>query len=168
MLSVQESRELQAATLAIKAADRGLRTEINRATVSTIGPVWKQEVTSRALTPMDSRMLAVGARVKGGNPPTAMAANSARATGRSKRLVPKSMWAAWEFGTANPNAFSRYSRRSKNGVVHPVERRTMRGLPKRNKSGRVVYAAFQEVAPRVVSLWVQLIVKKYSDAAEGK
>jgi len=167
MLSVRESRELQAATLAVKAASRGLRTDINRATVATIGPVWKQQVQSHAVTGMDRRMLAVGARVAGGNPPRAMAANSARPVGRSRRLIPKTMWQGFEFGVGNPNAFSRYRRKSKNGGTHDVERRTMRHLPARNK-GRVVYAAVADVGPRMASLWVQLIVKKYADAMEGK
>jgi len=44
----------------------------------------------------------------------------------------------------------------------------MRGLPSRTPKGRVVYQAFADVAPRIVSLWVQLVVKKYNDAAERK
>ena len=168
MISVQDSRELQAAVLAMKAADRGLRTEINRATVATIGPVWKQVVQANATRPMDARVLAVGVRVKAGNPPVAMAANSKRAVGRSKRLVPADRFRGYEFGVGNPNAFSRYTRRSRNGGTHQVERRTMRHLPRFTKTGRVVYPAFADIGPRVVSLWVQLIVEKYNNAAEGK
>jgi len=167
VISVRDSRELQAATLALKAADKGLRTEINRATVKTIGPVWKSVVEANASRPMDMRMLAVGARVKGGNPAVAMAANSSRAIGRTKRLKPSKDYAGYEFG-ADRAAFSRYTRRSKKGGSHTVERRTMRHLPPRTRKGRVVYPAMADVAPRLTSLWVQLIVKKYNDAAEGK
>lgn len=168
MLSVTGSRELQAATLALKAADRGLRSEINRATVQTMNPVWRTEVAAKARTAMDTRMLVVGARIKGGNPPAAVAANSTRGISGSKRYTPGRNWQGWEFGVENPNAFSRYTRKSKNGGTHSVERRTMRHLPRRTRKGRVIYPAFAEVAPRMVSLWVQLIVKKYHDAAEGK
>jgi len=49
-----------------------------------------------------------------------------------------------------------------------VERRTMRGLPTRTPKGRVVYQAFADLAPRMVSLWVQIVVKKYAEAAEGR
>lgn len=168
MISVRDSRELKAAVLAVKSADKGLRTEINRGTVSTIGPVWKSTVEANATRPMDMRMVAVGARIKAGNPPVAMAANSRKAVGRTKRLRPADRWPGWEFGAVNREAYSRYSRKSKNGVQHQVERRTMRHLPPWIRAGRVAYPALADVAPRVVSLWVQLIVKKYSDAAEGK
>lgn len=168
MLSVKDHRELRATVLALKAADRTLKGEINRATVEVGNRIWKPIVEAHATRPMDARMLAVGARVKGGNPPVAMAANSRRAVGSSRRLVPATQWPAWEFGTAWRDQYSRYTRKSKGGGTHPVERRTMRGLPSRQPKGRVVYPAFAEVAPRMVSLWVQLVVRKYNDAAERK
>lgn len=164
MISVNDSRELQAAVLAMKAADRELRNDINRATVRVMGPVWKQVVGANATRHADMQMIAVGARVKGGNPPVAMAANSSRMVGRQR---PRDAWAGYEFG-ANRNAYSKYTRKSPKGTVHQVERRTMRHLPSRTRRGRVAHPAFADIAPRLVSLWVQLIVKKYSDAAEGK
>lgn len=42
------------------------------------------------------------------------------------------------------------------------------GHPRREPKGRVVYPAFADIAPRMVSLWVQIVVKSYHDAAEGK
>jgi len=166
MLSVADHRELRAVTLAIKAADRTLRSDINRATVETGNAIWKPLVQAHATRHMDTRMVAVGARIKGGNPPMAMAANSTKAIGG--RLVPARQWQAWEFGVGNRNAYSRYTRKSKKGGTHKVERRTMRGLPRRVDTGRVAYPAFKEAAPRIVALWVQLVVKQYADAAEGR
>ena len=100
--------------------------------------------------------------------PAAMAAQSTRGIGDGKRVVPRRDYAGWEFG-ANRMAYSRYERknRTKPGY-HTVTRRTMMHLPRRTPEGRAVYPAFAEVAPRMVSLWVQLIVKSYYDAAEGK
>jgi hypothetical protein len=167
MLSVRDSRELQASVLALKAADRELRSTISKATVQVGNQIWQPLVTAHATTHLDTRMLAVGARVKGGNPPVAMAANSRRALGRTKRLVPADRWPAFEFG-ANRESYSRYTRRSANGGTHTVARRTMKGLPPRNRKGRVVYPAFARAAPRMVSLWVQTIVKAYNDAAERR
>ncbi|MBX9243413.1 hypothetical protein ICW40_01155 [Actinotalea ferrariae] len=165
MLSVRESRELQAATLALKAADRELRNDINRSTTQTIGPVWKSVVAQHATGQMDARVLAQGARVKAGNPPTAVAATSRRKLRGG--LVPVASWHAWEFG-ADRNAVTTYQRRSKTGGTHKVTRHTRRQLPPRIRTGRVIFPAFADVAPRAVSLWVQLIVRKYADAAEGK
>jgi len=168
VLSVKDQRELQATVLALKAADKALRSDINRATVDVGNRIWQPVVAALATTHMDTKMLAVGARVKGGNPPVAMAANSRRPVGSDKRLVPATQWQGWEFGAVNRNAYSRYTRKSKGGGTHTVERRTMRGMPPRTPKGRVVYAAFADVAPRMVSLWVHLVVKKYNDAAERK
>ena len=168
MLSVKDHRELQATVLALKAADKTLRTDINRATVEVGNKIWQPIVAAHAIGNMDAKILAVGARVKAGNPPVAMAANSRRAVGSDKRLVPATAYPAWEFGVGNRDAYSRYTRKSKGGGTHTVERRTMRGLPSRTPKGRVVYQAFADIAPRIVSLWVQLVVRKYNDAAERK
>lgn len=168
MLSVRDHRELQAASLALKAADRALRTDINRATVEVGNRIWQPTVQAHATRHMDTRMLAVGARVKGGNPPVAMAANSRRAIGASRRLIPAVSWHAFEFG-ADRAATTTYDRRNrKGGGTHRVTRHTKAGLPPRYRTGRVVYPAFAEIAPRMVSLWVQLIVRKYADAAEAR
>jgi len=169
MISVSDHRELQAAVLAMKAADREIKREINRATVATMGPEWKALVNEHlsGMSAMSTRMLGVGTRIKGGNPPVAMAANSKRAVGSSKRLVPATDFAAWEFG-ADRAAVSTYKRKSKNGGTHQVKRHASRGLPARAPKGRAIYPAFKEIAPRMVSLWVQIIVKKYYEASEGK
>lgn len=161
VLSVRGDDRLKAAVLAMKAADRDLKRKINQATVSTIGPVWASEVASRALSAVDQRVLGRGARVKAGNPPTALAASSTRALRGG--LVPADSWAAYEFGQSRDRVTT-YQRRSVKGQTHRVSRHTTRQLPARNRSGRVVYAAWQEVAPRTVSLWVQLIVRTYVDA----
>ena len=164
MLRVGDARELQAAVLALKSVDRDLRSRINKATTATMGPEWKSLVASKAHTKWDQRIIVPGTRIAGGNPPTAVAANSRRKVGR---LIPAENWRGFEFG-ADRNAYSRYTRRSPKGKVHQVERRTMRHMPPRSPKGRIVYPSFAEIAPRMVSLWVQLIVKNVYDAVEGK
>lgn len=172
MLSVNDGslRELHAAVLALKAADRDLRRDIAKATRDTMNPVWRSLVQGNAAgaDAMTSRMLGTGVRIAAGNPPVAKAAQSTRKVGRGGTLTPSEDYGPWEFGAPNRNAFSTYTRRSPKGRTHQVKRRTMRQLPRRHQEGRVVYPAFAEIAPRMVSLWVQLIVKKYHDAAEGK
>lgn len=163
-------REIRAAVLAFKSADRDLKREINKATRDTMNPVWRSLVTANTsgTDAMTSRMLTGGVRIAAGNPPIAKAAQSTRKVGKRKDLTPASDYGPWEFGVPNRNAVSVYERRSSRGKVHQVRRRTMRGLPRRHQEGRVVYPAFAEIAPRMVSLWVQLIVRKYHDAAERK
>lgn len=165
-ISVRDADELQAAVLALKLADRDLRREINRATVAVGNRIWKPLVAAHATRAMDARVLVPGARVKAGNPPTAVAAASRRPIGRTRRLVPADSWHAFEFGASDREVT--YDRRSRKGTVHRVTRHTRRQLPPRIRAGRVVFPAFAETAPRIVSLWVQLIVKKYAEAAEGR
>lgn len=147
----------------MKAADRTLRSDINKATRAIFNPVWRAAVAEGAQSRMDSRVLVQGARISAGNPPVAVAATSRRRLRGG--LVPAQSWHAVEFG-ADRRVKRTYERISPSGRPHEVTRRTRAQLPARTKGGRVVYAAFARVAPRVVSMWVQLIVRKYSEAAE--
>lgn len=170
MLSAKDDRALKATVLAFKAADRDLRRDINTATRQTMNPVWRSLVRSNlsGTSAMTGKVLDTGVRIAAGNPPVAKAAQSTRNVGSGGRLIPRDGYAAWEFGAVGRGLYSRYTRRSKRGVTHQVERRTMRGLPRRVDSGRVVFPAFAEIAPRMVSLWVQIVVKKYHEAAEQR
>lgn len=163
MISVRDHDELRAVVLALKAADRDLRSDINRATRETLNPVWRGLVDVNATYRRDQAVLAKGTRIKAGNPPVAVAASSRRKLRGG--LVPAEQWHAHEFG-ADREATATYQRRSPKGTVHTVTRHTRRQLPPRYRKGRVVFPAFAEFAPRAVSLWVQLIVRKYNEAAE--
>ena len=162
MIRVTDTRATQAAVLALKAADRDLRKRINTATRQTMSPVWRSLVEQNAGTRLESRVIARGARIAAGNPPTAIAASSARAL--SGGLVPAHQWAAVELGMA-PRTRT-YTRTSPKGRSHSVSRRIGTAFRARRTSGYVALPAFAEIGPRMVSLWVQLIVKTYHDAAE--
>lgn len=171
MISVYDSKELQAAVLAMKAADRDLKRKINQDSRQTMNPVWQSLVSDHlsGRDAMTDRMLNNGVRIAAGNPPVAKAAQSSRAIGRNRRLIPRQDFAGWEFGVPDRNAYSRYERKNRRAAgYHWVERRTMKHLPRRHPQGRVVYPAFAEIAPRMVKLWVQTIMRTYFDAAEGK
>lgn len=163
MLSVHGSDALRAAVLGMKLARREIKNDINRATRATMNPVWRDEVGYRVGSKMDRRVLAQGARILAGNPPVAVAATSKRAL--SGGLVPAVQYAAVEFG-ADPNQVTTYTRRSPNGGTHKVTRHTTRGLPRRSPKGRVVYPAVKDLGPRLASLWVSIIVRKFNDALE--
>lgn len=168
MISVNDDRRLQAAVLAFKRMDRALKRDISLATRSTLNPVWKGLVERKAGGGMAARVLVPGTRIAAGNPPRAVAASSTRAVGKSRRLKPADHWQSWEFGASDHNGYSTYTRRSAKGKRSQVRRRTMTGLPRRTRAGRVVYPAFAELGPRAVELWLQIIVRQTRDAAEGK
>lgn len=168
MLSVHDDRALKAAVLAMKAADRDLRSAINKATRETMNPVWRSLVQENATRAggLAARMLGPGARIAAGNPPVAKAAQSSRKVGRAGSLTPADDYGPWEFGVQRRERFVTYDRTSPKGGRHKVRRRVLRGLPPAVRGGRVIYPAWSELAPRLVSLWVQLIVRKYHEAAE--
>lgn len=165
MLSVLGDDRLKAAVLAMKAADRDLRARINAATRDEIGPEWVHAVNQHAVRSLDRKVIASSARIKAGNPPVAVAATSTRKLRGG--LVPAQQWAPIEFG-GTFNKVTTYTRRSPKGRMHKVTRHTARQLPARQRSGRVAFPAFADIAPRAVSLWVSIIVKVYNDAVNGE
>lgn len=164
MLSVRGSRELQAVVLAMKAMRREIRNDINRATREVMNPVWRGLIEKRAKLQIERRTLGTGVRVAAGNPPALLAAGSRRAL--SGGLVPAEQWQAIEFGVGNHQERTTYTRRSKNGGTHRVTRRTKAQFLPRNPKGYVVWPAVEEIAPRLASLWVQLVVRKVHEAVE--
>lgn len=166
MLRVGDHRALQAAVLAFKALGKTLQKDIRRATVQTMGPEWKQAVNERASSKMDQLIIAKGARIAGGNPPRAIAASSTRKL--SGGLVPRENWQGWEFGS-NGLRRTTYQRRNRNGIgTHRVTRDTVAQLPRRNAKGRIAFPAAAELGPRLASLFVQIVVRRVHEAAEGK
>jgi hypothetical protein len=149
VVSVGDDRALQAAVLAFKAADRGLRKEINDATRSTFNQPWRSGIAGRVRTPLERRVLTAGARIAAGQSPEFIAAKSTRALRGG--LVPDTQWPAVEFG-ADHN-------RTKG------KRHTTRQLPSRRPKGPV-FNTLADMTHRVPRLWAQLIVKTYCDAAE--
>lgn len=160
--SVRSLKEFQAVTLALKAASKELRTDINKATRDTVGPIWKEEVNARAgAHVMAQKVLTKGARVAAGNPARAIAGSSRKAL--SGGLVPEQAGRAFEFGTVGREKKTTY-RTSRGGKSFNVTRRTRRQLPPFRKGGYVVFPAWRDTAPRMVSLYTQLIMKKVYEA----
>jgi len=163
VVSVGDDRSLQAAVLAFKLADRGLQKRINDATRAQLNAPWKSGIAQRASTRLEQRVLVPGARVAAGNPPVFVAATSKRRLRGG--LVPDVDGAAVEFGAAD--TVTTYQRRKPSGGTSTVTRHTRRQLPRRRKTGPIMQTA-KDMGGRAASLWVQLIVKVYYDAAEGK
>jgi len=161
VVSVGDDRSLQAAVLAFKLADRGLKKRVNDATRTLLNAPWKAGIAARATTPLEQRVLVPGARVAADNPPAFVAGTSRRRL--SGGLVPDADAAAVEFGA--PDITTTYRRRTRSGGSTQVTRHTRRQLPRPRKSGPVM-GALAEFGGRAASLWTQLIVKVYYDASE--
>jgi hypothetical protein len=164
--SVHSLAEFKGAALALKAAPKDIRNDINRTTRAEGNDWWKQAITARATSKMDRLVLAKGARIQPGNPARAIAASSRRPL--EGGLVPDTDARAWEFGTTEPEHQATYTRRAKGGQPAKVTRHVKRQLPRATNQGRVVYPAWAEVAPRLVAMWVQIIVRKIHESLESR
>jgi hypothetical protein len=148
----------------MKLIDKDVRRDIAQSTRVQLGPMWGQALAAEVQTNMDALVLFEGAKVTPGNPAKVVAGGSRKALGDG--LVPVEHARAFEFGAPSriPHEDT-YSRASDAGS-HEVTRHTMRQLPKATKTGRVVYPAWAKVAPRMVSLWVQIIVRNIHESLE--
>lgn len=160
--------EFRAAAMALRAAPRDLRTQINRNMRAEMSPVWKKEVNVAAFTPFERALITPGARLAAGNPPTLYAAQSRKKLARrSNPLIPAEHWFLAEYG-ANRSEFTRYRRTYPGGTPHDVRRRVKTGLPRRKSSGYVLGPALASVGPRLASMFVQTVVRTYMDILNPK
>jgi hypothetical protein len=160
--SAKDVRELKAITLGLKLVDKDIRRDMSKSIRDTLNPIWRQAIESLLGTKMDRLIFGPGARIAPGNPAKAMAGTSRRGLGDG--LTPVEGARAWEFGA--PTRIPHETTYDREG--HQVTRHTKRQVPQAKKTGRVVYPAFAKFGPRMVSLWVQIIVRVIHEKLEGK
>jgi hypothetical protein len=168
--SAKSLAEFRGAALAMKAVAREVRNDINRTLRKELNVIWREAIWDRASqagTKLDSRVLAQGARAVPGNPAKVVAATSKRPLPGGGGLIPDEIGRGWEFGSPTPERESTYDRKTPSGTTS-VTRHASRQMPRATKQGRVVYPAWSDTAPRMISLWVQTIVYKASQALENK
>lgn len=165
--SAATSKQFAAVALTLRLLPRTIRNDINRETRATLNPVWKQIIGEKATTKMDRLVLAKGAKVIPGNPTQLVAATSRKPL--SDGLVPddRNTAAAFEFGSPDKNSTETYSRKTRAGSTS-VTRATQRQLPWRKSGGRVVFAAFTDMAPRLTSMWIQIIIRNIAESYDKK
>lgn len=163
--SAKSVEALRAVALAMKLLDKDVRRNIANQTRAVLGPLWGRALRDEIDNDMEALVLFQGAKVTPGNPAKVVAGASKRPL--SGGLVPVEHARAFEFGA--PRRFPHeetYGRTSTRGLRHQVTRHTMRQLPKAQRQGHAAYPAWATVAPRMVSLWVQIIVRNIHEALE--
>ena len=156
-------RELRAAVLAMKAAKKDMRKQINDSMRGTFNPVWRQLLAQNmgGFSPADDMVLK-GARIAAGNPPRLVAAASRRRYGRA--LIPVRDWHLVEYGMRDhPTTYRRSSRK---GGTHEVTRVIGTGWPARTTKGRILGPATRQILPRITAYWIQSVKKAYITAIE--
>jgi prophage tail gpP-like protein len=170
MPSVFASRELQAVVASVKALPPVVRRIVRSDTRAVMQPEWRAAVARNARTDQERAVLAGGASmagvvIKGTNPPVLVAASSRRRLRGG--LVPAEDAAAFAAGTRRANERRTWRRRSPEGTTHTVQGWPNRQLQDFRRGGYVIYPAFRELAPRVVSYWTQSLMRAVADALRG-
>jgi hypothetical protein len=165
MLDIRKSRELQAAILATRAANRDVRLDIYKRARQELGGEWVPALRARASTRMQEAVLVKGARTRVGLDGFRMMAATSRRRLKGG-LLPADEWAGNEFGARTRQAT--FTTHSRNGKAYTVTKMVNRQFQARVKDGRVAFDAASALGTRLVRLWVRVIVDAYRDAFDGK
>jgi hypothetical protein len=168
VLDVRQSRELQAALLALKQAERSIRSNINKRTRAELAPLWQQTLTGKASTLVDRRALLPGARVTVSDRGIrAIAAGSRKPL--SGGLIPSIDYGPLEWGSnVKP---SKVQARSPRGKAYGYTRKTGRQFRPWTRQGHVVMHAAGDVIAKSVAIWVRTIVDEFRgefDVKQGR
>jgi len=81
-------------------------------------------------------------------------------------LVPREHARGFEFGTNIPK-HTPFAQRSRSGNWYQVRRRrTNAQMPPRSRTGWVAFPAATKIADRIISLWMQTVLREYHDAID--
>lgn len=155
-INVRESRELQAALLALKAVPREVAAAVRKYTRPMVQEAWQAGLRARAVTPLDEKVLVKTARVQVRDTNVVLRSG---ATGKLKDIT-----RPVEFGADRDKVVTYDSFR--NGKRFKVTRHTKRQMSWRREGGRVVYPTAGELIPRLASLWVQTIIRTFYETLE--
>ncbi len=155
-------REAEAAALALRTVDRDVKTQTTRALRAALPDIWSPANVARHARTRADRAVFNG---------TSVAASATRITlgaGAAPTIAPGvDLARAYEFGDPRKTVET-YQRRSRKGGSHRVRRHTQNQLPPPVRRGRVVHPAAAEAVPRVVSLYVQTVIRTIYDALGGR
>ena len=165
-IDVFGSRELQAAILGLRRAEKDMQKQVRQHTREKLLPEWQKGLAERAETRLEHRVLVDTGRVKMSNQNVRLSSGT---VGRklSGGLSPKDGHGPVEFG-ADRTTTTTYDARSRKGKSYRVTRHTRAQLRARRPNGYVVYPTATALLPRFASLWVQTAVRGFHDGLEGK
>lgn len=128
------------------------RKQINRATKTDGGPIWKTETAERATTKLQQRVLVDTAKVGVTNRNVFLRSGG----GKLSELI-----TATEFGRPAAAPIKTRSKRGK-----PYTRTTGNLFGNRDRRGKVVHPAARASISRFASLWIQTAIRTLHEAGE--
>lgn len=158
-IDVRESRELQAALLALQTVGKEVKAQVRKWTRQVVLPEWKKGLEQRAVSRLDTKVLVKSSSVQ------VRDTNVVLRSGAKGKL--KDITKPVEFGT-DRDSWTEYQGRSPKGKPYKVKRHTKRQLAWHRREGRVVYPTANDLIPRVASLWVQTVIRTFHEHMERK
>ncbi len=163
-ISIFDSTYIQAAVLAVRAANKELQAEIRKYTKAEITPDWQEVMLGHAETRQEVVGLAETARVAVSNQNVRISTATVNAS-FAGGLDVKTSGTAIEFG-AKQDKTSTFTQRSRKGREYTRTSHTHRQFRPFNKTGYVFYPSIASVIPRYASLWVQTCMRTIGDALD--
>lgn len=165
-IDVYGARELQAALLGLRRAEKETQKQVRQHTRDKLLPEWKKGLAEHAETRLEHRVLVDTGRVRMSNQNVRLSSGT---VGRklSGGLTPKEGYGPVEFG-ADRATKTTYEATSRKGKRYRVTRHTRAQLRPRRPNGYVFYPTAKALIPRFAALWVQTVVRTFYEGIEGK
>ena len=155
VVSVFDSKQIQATILALKTMRSDLRKEIYKRARSQILPEWRQTLANEIGGDiMASRLLMRNTRVKLGTQGVTLEAATLTKPTTSGGLTPNPQWYLAEYG-AVPRSVTVSGRRG--NTRYEYKRRVNTGMKKRRRSGYYGGPAADKIVKRVLALWIESV-----------
>lgn len=166
---IWESKELQAAILALKIVQKDLRKEILKRTRELILNDWTQSIGDEISTVggdiYATRLTMRNTRVKVGTQGFTLQAATRNTKATSGGLISGTHYYLAEFG-ANPKEVPVQGRRG--NTRYQYKRTVNTGFQKRVKNGRYAFKASGKIMNRTIALYAQTCIQMVYKAFEGK
>ncbi len=147
----------------LKEADDGLQAAMMADAREQLGDAWRQLLNEQIDGRQDADTIVDGSRVIVGSDGFIIyAAESVQPL--SGGLIPRENWHAVEFG-ARTRRVSVGDRSPATGRAYRANKMINRGLPSRQKYGRVAFRAASLMGRELVRVWVTALVERYRKAA---
>lgn len=165
-IPVGASRELQALLLALRGARKDVATEVRKHSREVIGPVYRRELAERVSSRLETRVIYDSARASVSNQNIRLTAATSKRR-LSGGLIPARDYGAVEYGM-NSGRQMDVSATSSKGKTYSYTRSSGSRFRPNRRQGYVFWPTVANIAPRIVSLWVQTAVRTLGDAIDGK
>ena len=165
LVDISQNTGVPEAIANLQAADAGLQLQMMDQAREDLGDLWTQLLNEQIVGHQDAAVIVAGASVIVGASGFGVFAAQGTAP-LSGGLIPIDNWQAVEFGARTRRAT--IDTHSRKGKPYRVTKMLNRGLPSRQKFGRVGFRAASEMGTALVGTWVDVMTSLYREAVGDK